>query len=125
MFRPAFFAVAAICALGVSSARAETVVSSGSTPEIQSRNVDISQIDLTSSRNWNTVTDRVYRAAQDVCERMVQPSDRYSADIEACTDDAYTNAVKQMRVVLARQQSAQEQRVATTAATDMTRHNRA
>lgn len=75
-------------------------------PPVQaSQNINISQVDLRDEANWRMVDRQVAAAAETVCHRIVQASDRYSADVDECVENAKHDAQRQMRQVLARQEA--------------------
>lgn len=107
MFRSSFFVAAAavVAAVTVTPVHAQE-------PSDISQTIDLSHTDLTSNANWNKMDRQILATAHNVCNRVVQQSDRYSADIEECEQNAVGDARQQMRLVLGRQEAAAKTRFA-------------
>lgn len=112
-FTKSFIAAASLVALAAQPALAkDIVVANVQAAANQTAQIDVSNTNLKSDRDWNRVADTIRAKAADICERTVGASDRREADIEECTQAAYENGVQQMRDIYARRTLVSQTRLA-------------
>ncbi|GBR12805.1 UrcA family protein [Asaia spathodeae] len=104
-FAKSFVATVSFIAIAAQPAFAENRIA----PSDNTAQIDITHVDLKSDRDWNRVADAIHAKAADICERTVGASDQRAADVDACTQTSYENAVQQMRDIYARRVAAASQ----------------